>query len=506
MKLILSLCTVLSLVGLPLAADPLALVAVNGATPGTLLRYSEHGVTTITTQVAGAIGVTKGPNGNYWVVNGSALLRVTPTGNVSTIVNAPSGSPNAQWVALTTDAAGKLIVADNAQHAIWRIIPGSPLSAVTKIANYPVADPSELEDIGVLVDGSGNYIVLEDNHPEGDSNAVHLFSITPAGTVTPIPLSGASVASCSGLVSDGAGNYLFGSYIDDAVYRMTPAGVVTQIAHPITGDPFEHVVSLALNPDSGDIYAATGGRILQVSADGSFVRAFANGGSASIVAETYGALPHLAAGDVWTSGFYVLNTGNRPASYAIDFYGNSGNAVSLPFPGGNFVSSHGTLPAQGMDYVEVADATAPLKVAWGLISADPTITVQALFRDHSVDGNYYEAGVPASAGSTAFSIPFDATTFAATGANLYTGFAVANLDPADSATVTCVATDSTGATIPNGVTIPELNPLGHYANFLFPALTGKRGTLDCSSNTRMAAIALRFIGATAFSSLPVLYK
>jgi hypothetical protein len=38
---------------------------------------------------------------------------------------------------------------------------------------------------------------------------------------------------------------------------------------------------------------------------------------------------------------------------------------------------------------------------------------------------------------------------------------------------------------------------------VFPALSGLRGTLDCVSNTRVGAIALRAIGTNAISSLPV---
>ncbi len=51
-----------------------------------------------------------------------------------------------------------------------------------------------------------------------------------------------------------------------------------------------------------------------------------------------------------------------------------------------------------------------------------------------------------------------------------------------------------------------LPPKGHWAGYLFPALTGKRGTIDCSAGTLIAATALRFIGTNAFSSLPVIDK
>ena len=135
--------------------------------------------------------------------------------------------------------------------------------------------------------------------------------------------------------------------------------------------------------------------------------------------------------------------------------------------------------------------------------------IQALFRENS-SGTYYEAAVPSNSGSKEFEIPFDATTFAATGDQFFTGFAIANFDAANSATVTCAARDATGtssrtpSTRPTGP--PKIAPMGHWAGYLFPALNGHRGTIDCISTTNIAATALRFIGSNAFSSLPVVNK
>ncbi len=123
--------------------------------------------------------------------------------------------------------------------------------------------------------------------------------------------------------------------------------------------------------------------------------------------------------------------------------------------------------------------------------------------------NYFEAAVPSNAGSNEFMIPFDAATFAATGDRFYTGFAVANLDATNQATITRIARDPNGTLIPNAFTAATgplvLAASGHWAGYLFPALAGKRGTIDCTSNTTIAATALRF-GTNAFSSLPVILK
>jgi hypothetical protein len=217
------------------------------------------------------------------------------------------------------------------------------------------------------------------------------------------------------------------------------------------------------------------------------------------------ALAHLPAGNVWTTGIFVINTAPTSSNYSIAFRDDNGNPVLLPFSSGPTSSLSGTLPPLGSAYVEAASAQAALAVGWGLITADPGIVVQALFRD-STNGTYYEAAVPSQQATGEFEMPFDATTFTPSNVPLYTGIAVANTDPSNPATLTCTATDGSGNVIPNGLTVPVIPALGHWSNYLFPALTGLRGTIDCVSTTNVVAIALRFIGTSAFSSLPVILK
>ena len=216
-----------------------------------------------------------------------------------------------------------------------------------------------------------------------------------------------------------------------------------------------------------------------------------------------GALAHFAAGSTWTTGIFVVNTADQAGQFSIAFHGDDGSPATLPFSTGATSTLEGSIPANGSAYFEASDPQGALISGWGSITADPSIVVQALFRNDS-NGMYFEAAVPSSSGSHEFMLPFDATTFAGNGQPFYTGFAIANLDPT-SATVSCIARDSAGSVIANGVPVPALSPLGHWANYQFPALTGQRGTMDCSSNTNIAGIALRFIGTNAFSSLPVVY-
>jgi hypothetical protein len=217
-------------------------------------------------------------------------------------------------------------------------------------------------------------------------------------------------------------------------------------------------------------------------------------------------LPDFAVGDGFVTDFYVVNTGSSAANFSITFYNGSGNQVALPFTDGlgNLSTLSGSIPAGGAAFYEAGTPQgAPLSGS-GVITAGPSITIQALFR-REVNGIYYEAAVPASSGSSQIEVPFDDTTFSGNGDQIYTGLAIANLDTSNSATVSCTALDSAGAVIQNsGITVPTLNPLGQWSAYTFSALVGLRGTIDCTSNTQIGAIGIRALGVNAISSLPVI--
>jgi hypothetical protein len=216
-------------------------------------------------------------------------------------------------------------------------------------------------------------------------------------------------------------------------------------------------------------------------------------------------LPHFAAGGGFVTGFYVLNGNGQPASFAIAFNNDTGQAIPVPFAGlSTSAVLADTIVGLGVKYYEAGTYQAALISGSGVISANPGITIQALVRRLGSDGSYYEAAIPSSTGNFEFEIPFDATTFAPTGAQIYTGFAIANMDNANPSTVTCVVRDALGNFIPNAVPVLMLNPLGHFAGYQFPALVGLRGTLNCTSTTEVGAVALRAIGTNAISSLPVI--
>jgi len=226
--------------------------------------------------------------------------------------------------------------------------------------------------------------------------------------------------------------------------------------------------------------------------------------NAAAPTSTTKSLPHFAVGQGFVSDFYVANSGTSTANFSIAFYDSNGNPIALPFASGSVSTLSGSIDAGGAGYYEAAGTQGTLLSGSALITSDPGITIQALFRRLGSDGSYYEAAVPEATGSNEIQVPFDDTTFSGNGSQIYTGLAIANLDSSNAADLSCTAKDSDGNPIPNAISAPTLNPLGHWANYLFQPLVGQRGTIDCKSNTQIGAIGIRALGANALSSLPII--
>lgn len=260
-----------------------------------------------------------------------------------------------------------------------------------------------------------------------------------------------------------------------AALLTTPGVAAVTVANP-TGSPSK-IATLAISTPVGPVY-------------------------------TYStSIPHFGAGGSFVSILYVLNNSNSNAQFQITFLDDAGRQIFVPVAGVGAVAQFGdSVPANGLKYYELGNGARSLSSGSVLINSTGALTVQEVFRNHAPDNTYYEAGIQSTAGSRGFEVPFDATIFPGTNAQIFTGIAIANLDPTNVATVSCTARDSNGFIIPNAVSVPQLGPLGHWANYLFPALNGRRGMLDCSSNTTIAPVGLRFLGANAFSTLPIILK
>jgi hypothetical protein len=217
-------------------------------------------------------------------------------------------------------------------------------------------------------------------------------------------------------------------------------------------------------------------------------------------------VPHVAFGGVWTTDLFAVSWAKHGGNLSIAFYDDNGLPVAVPLTGGfgkvNTLTD--SVPALGRRDYEVSDAGAPVQSGWAMVTAESSVETEAIFRNASPSGTYYEAAVPTGEAYSHFLVPFDTSTVAPGSRPVYTALAIVNLNPMVAANVVCSARDASGAVIPDALTIPALQPLGHFAGYLPSSLKGRRGTLDCSCDTLVSAIALRLIGDEAFSTLPVI--
>ena len=193
-------------------------------------------------------------DGNLYVSDhGNVVIRkITPGGVVSTLAGNPgvAGSANGTGSAarfggprgLSVDSAGNIFVADAANNTIRRI---TPQGVVTTLAGSPIASgfvdgtgaaARFSNPVGVVVDGNGNVYVSDYNN-----NAIR--KITPAGVVTTLAGGGPSLPGTTdgtgtaarfrgprGVAIDGMGNVIVADRDNGTIRLVTPGGDVSTLA------------------------------------------------------------------------------------------------------------------------------------------------------------------------------------------------------------------------------------------------------------------------------------
>jgi hypothetical protein len=424
--------------------------------------------------------------GESFSANGTFGFTVagTPTGPVASSISPTTPSPSSGSQTLTVYGSGF-----QSGLTVTVFAPGGGSSTVSGAQIQSVTSTSF--QLSVVLNSAGTWGIRV-NNPDGTQSSMFNFTVQCSYAIS---TSGLSVPATGG----GIGLNIHADAGCQWSIVNVPAWLTVSGSTQGTGSSTVTLTASAGGPRSGSL--SVGGVTVPVrQLDGS-----ACGGSASCALR---ALPHMAFGGQWTSGLSAISSGAATGSFSASFYGDTGAALALPFTGGlgNLSTLTTTVPTQGMKYYEAENASAAEQSGWALVTADDFVAAQVAFRRRTSGNLFYEAAVPSSGGYSRFVMPFDVTTFAPNGAQLYTAFALVNLNPTATAQVACTARDQSGVLIPNAVTIPALSPLGHYVVSNLPALTGQRGTLDCSADTLVAAIALRAIGGDAFSTLPVIPK
>jgi sugar lactone lactonase YvrE len=191
--------------------------------------------------------------GNAYVADqyNDAIRVVSPAGVVTTLAGTPGASGRADGLGATArfygpidvavDGADNVYVADQRNHAIRKITPVGLVSTLAGSAGVSgSADGNGTaarfdQPTGVAIDGAGNVYVADSNN-----NTIRM--ITSDGMVTTLAGTAGMVGSAEGMgpaarfhnptdvALDGAGNLYVADAYNNAIRKITPAGMVTTLA------------------------------------------------------------------------------------------------------------------------------------------------------------------------------------------------------------------------------------------------------------------------------------
>jgi hypothetical protein len=197
--------------------------------------------------------ITLDAAGNVYASGGSSIRKITPAGVVTTLAGSDTGpwpgqvdgtgaaAGFSEVASLATDAAGNVYVGD--QYMVRKVTQGG---VVTTLAGEPGAGFHDATGVnatfgwiyGIAVDSAGNVFVSDGN--------LAVRKITQAGVVTTLAGSDPHVGVTGGFVDgtgfaarfgvilgmaiDGTGNMFVADRSNNAIRKITPAGVVTTLA------------------------------------------------------------------------------------------------------------------------------------------------------------------------------------------------------------------------------------------------------------------------------------
>jgi gliding motility-associated-like protein len=178
-------------------------------------------------------GVATDADGNIYVADegGNLIRKITPGGLVSTVAGtgvpgsnngAAGGATFNGPTGVVVDNAGDIFVADYNNNLI-RKITGGVVSTVTGIDDDTGVAAIFDRPQGLTIDATGNLFVAE-------YGTRLIREITPGGAVSTIASDGDPIFYPTGVTVDAAGNVYFADQIGNTIRKINPAGVVSIFA------------------------------------------------------------------------------------------------------------------------------------------------------------------------------------------------------------------------------------------------------------------------------------
>jgi sugar lactone lactonase YvrE len=290
------------------------------------------------------------PSGNLYVGEyfSGVMRKITPGGMVFTIFGGVvSDVPGRgfresgiQPIGLAVDPAGNLLVADYDNNVIWKISVDGPVTVIAGTnGGFGISDGTGANarfdyPEGLAIDSAGNLYVA-------DSGSNLIRKMTPAGAVSTLAGSfsafggsadgtgaAAQFASPSGVAVDAAGNVYVADTMNDAIRKITPAGVVTTLAGTagVYGSA-DGIGSDAQFARPGGIAVDQNGSVYVADTDNNTIRKITPAGTVTTFAGTANPDGGSADGTGPTAQF------NHPAALAVDSNGNVYVADTVTFNG-----------------------------------------------------------------------------------------------------------------------------------------------------------------------------
>jgi streptogramin lyase len=272
-------------------------------------------------------GITRDASDNLYICDrdNHRIVKITSAGVTSVFAGGTMGFTNGTGTAaqfnqpysITIDASGNLYVGDRINHAIRKI---TPAGAVTTLAGN--GTPGNIdgtgnaarfnEPLGVTVDASGNVFVA-------DYINSALRKVTPAGVVTTLT----TVSNIFGVTVDAAGNIFCAQYVNQVVSKYSSTGVYSVIAgNGVVGNADGTGPAASFNFPAGITVDATGNLYVTETINNR-IRKITSGGAVSTLAGNTAGLadgtgsaalfdaPIAVTGDLPNNTIYIADFNNN---------------------------------------------------------------------------------------------------------------------------------------------------------------------------------------------------
>jgi trimeric autotransporter adhesin len=240
-----------------------------------LLSYGGDGGSAASAQLNAPQGVAVDPSGDLFIAdtNNNSIREVTPNGTITTVAGSGASGSGAAGngtnqfngpLGMAADSNGNVYIADSQNARVVKLSSAGGLSTVAGNGtpgyggDGGAATSAQLNTpSGVAVDSAGNLYIA-------DFSNNRIRKVTPTGTISTVAGNGntgytgdggtatnAQIAVARGVAVDGSGNLYIADTGNNAVRRVTPAGIINTIA--IVNNP------VGIATDSlGNVYATDG--------------------------------------------------------------------------------------------------------------------------------------------------------------------------------------------------------------------------------------------------------